>query len=400
MDSCSQCGAAVPAGAKFCSECGNCLDRTGAPGRSHARGRRAVLWGAGIGAILVLGGAATTAIVMMGRAGAAHQPAALAPAAGMAAQSLPPGHPNLKVPSQTTALIAKARKEAEARPNDLAAWNRLGDLALHAAIFDPANYQQASDAFSRVLKADPNNCDALRGMGNVDFDEQHFSAAIASYDRYRRCKPNDPDVLTDLGTMYLATKHYHQALAQYQKALAARPGFFPATFNTAVAYLMLKDNAQAHAALEKARAVAPNAVARSRIDRMIARLEGKAVANLGSEAGAAQGPHAGFAGHRFAAASGTQPAAPTFQGAVEQVVRGLPVAGAHVTAVQWPAQNKAVVLMRDFPMSRMPSSDRTQLLGDIRSGVARAKAAYRVAGTVEVELEDAGTNRPMASVTD
>jgi tetratricopeptide (TPR) repeat protein len=198
---------------------------------------------------------------------------------GHSATSLPAGHPMVRGPAHAAgALVAKAEKQAQAHPKDIAVWNLLGDVAFRSAAFDPANYDKAREAFGHVLELDPDNLDALRGLGNVRFDQRQFDKAIAAYQHYLRRKPTDVQVLTDLGTMYLSQHNSHEAIARYAAALALEPGFFPAQFNLAVAYLMLNDNPNAREALSRARALATGEAARTRIDVMLARIDSNEMA--------------------------------------------------------------------------------------------------------------------------
>jgi len=192
---------------------------------------------------------------------------------------LPPGHPTVRGSAHTdSTLIAKAEEQARARPNDVAVWNRLGDVAFRSAVFDPSNYKKAREAFTHVIGLDPDNPDALRGLGNVCFDQRQFDKAIAAYERYLRLKPADVQVLTDLGTMYLAQRNSNEAIARYDAALALKPRFFPAQFNLAVAYLMLNNDPKAREALSRARTLAPGEAARTRIDVLLARIESNEMA--------------------------------------------------------------------------------------------------------------------------
>src|SRR5208282_4989002 len=193
---------------------------------------------------------------------------------GHSVPSLPAGHPMVRGPARTTiALVGKAEKQAQGRPKDIAVWNRFGDVAFRSAAFDPANYDKAHEAFTHVLELDPDNLDALRGLGNVCFDQRQFDKAIATYQHYLRVKPGDVQVITDLGTMYMAQHNSHEAITRYHAALALDPRFFPAQFNLAVAYLMLNDNPDAREALSRARALAPGDAARTRIDALLARID-------------------------------------------------------------------------------------------------------------------------------
>ena len=296
MADCSQCATPFPPGAKFCAACGNRVDGADAdesapPSESQPRrgGSSASLIAAVSGAFL-LGGVLTWWLMDAGRhdrSQVAMQPTiqgrapvldAAAQTSGMSpghpATSLPPGHPMVHGPAHSAStLVAKAEKQAKAHPKDIEVWNRLGDVAFRSAAFDPAKYDKANEAFAHVLELDPDNLDALRGLGNVSFDQRQFDKAIAAYQHYLRLKPADAQVLTDLGTMYLAQHDSHEAIPRYAAALALEPGFFPAQFNLGVAYLMLNDNSSAREALSRARAVAPGEAARARIDMLLARID-------------------------------------------------------------------------------------------------------------------------------
>ncbi len=299
MADCSQCQTPFATGAKFCAACGNRVDAAGtdkfsrpSDGRPR-RGGLSASWIAAVSGAFLLGGALTWLLMAAGkhdRSQVAMQPTIQgrapilsAQASGMppghAAPSLPAGHPMVRGEAHAAdTLIAKAEKQAKARPKDIAVWNRLGDVAFRSAAFNPANGDKAREAFAHVLELDPDNLDALRGLGNVCFDQRQFDKAIATYQHYLRLKPSDVQVVTDLGTMYMAQHNSHEAIARYAAALALDPRFFPAQFNLAVAYLILNDNSNAREALSRARALAPGDAARTRIDLLLARIDSNQVA--------------------------------------------------------------------------------------------------------------------------
>ncbi len=290
MSGCLQCGAPLAVGAKFCAACGNPVDAAGAGelkrtdnGRPRRVSATASWIAAVIGAFLLGGG--LTALFMAGSRPGGRQVAMRAPsparAPSIAPSGMPPGHPSralpeghplVRGPAGVGGLLAKAEKQAQAHRKDIAVWNRFGDVAFRSAAFNPADYDKAREAFAHVLQLDPDNLEALRGIGDVYFDRHQCNRAIDAYRRYLEHKPNDARVLTDLGTSYLYQHNPHQALKEYGKALAVTPDFFPAEFNTAVAYLLLNDSAGANAALEKARPLAPDSAARMKIDQMMAKL--------------------------------------------------------------------------------------------------------------------------------
>jgi tetratricopeptide (TPR) repeat protein len=295
MADCSECQTPFPTGAKFCAVCGNRVDGAGAdellrPSHRRRRGGFSAKWIAAVSGAFLLGGLLTWSFMAAGkhdRSQVAMQPAAQGRASALKADAsgtMPPGHSPTSLSAAghpmahgeghaTGALIAKAEKQAQARPKDIAVWNRFGDVAFRSAGFDPANYDKAREAFTHVLELDPDNLDALRGLGDVYFDQRQLDKAIAVYQHYLRLKPRDVQVVTDLGTMYMAQHKSREAIERYDAALALDPRFFPAQFNLAVAYLLLNDNPNAREALSRARTLAPGDAARTRIDLLLARID-------------------------------------------------------------------------------------------------------------------------------
>jgi len=89
----------------------------------------------------------------------------------------------------------------------------------------------------------------------------------------------------------------------------------------------------------------------------------------------------------------------TFQDAVANMMRNLPVAGPKVAAVHWPSTMRAKVMMDNFPMDAMPPFARDKFIADIKSGLTNAKSAHKVDGTVTVDIADAQSGRVMESVS-
>ena len=101
-----------------------------------------------------------------------------------------------------------------------------------------------------------------------------------------------------------------------------------------------------------------------------------------------------------APASATNPVSDgDFHGAVDQMMRGLPVAGSRVQALRWSAPLKATVLMDNFPMESMPPFMRAKFLDHIKAGLQNAKRTHNVSATVELDIADAASGRVMESVS-
>ena len=528
MRFCPQCGAPLMAGAKFCVECGRPIASGGASSAGET--------GAGSGAsrvdalrrnmplttafvfvfvaITVVGLLAAAWIMLRTpeavreqvasapitaapdtgaspspdaavNSGAAAQPGVANPAAGGAQNGdLPAGHPRIELPTEARTFIDKIEKDAHAKPNDVVAWNKLGAVSMRAAMFDQTYYGRAEEAYGHVLKQDPDNLDALRGIGDIDYDKQHYDEAIAAYEHYLKKKPDDPEVRTDLGTMYLYTGNADQAIVQYKKAVAAKPAFFQAYYNMGIAYAQENKPTEATATLNKAMTLAPDDTARKQVTELIAKLNGAPITVAGASTrvaspaaspaaqasraaaippmaknaasspavknaassldekttgtGAASFPPARVAASSPvakssvavassaaapsaavspAAVSAKTSASPTavppaaeptsagaesmkdFHGAIEQMVKGLPIAGPKVGSVQWPDQLKARVLMDNFPMDQMPPFAKTKFLTDLKTGIDTAKQDNKISSPVELDIVDSASGRIMETIT-
>ena len=297
MADCSECETPFPTGAKFCAGCGNRVDAAGAdefrrPGYSRLhRGGFSVRWIAAVSGAFLLGGVLTWTFMEAGRHDRRRVPMqpiiqgvhhferrsiCMPPESGW---FLYRGHPTVVAGPTHRHTYRQGGETGPGPSQGHRSWNRFGDVAFRSAAFDSANYDKAREAFAHVLELDPDNLDALRGLGNVCFDQRQFDKAIATYQHYLRLKPRDVQVVTDLGTMYMAQHNSHEAIARYDAALALEPGFFPAQFNLAVTYLTLNDNPNAREALSRARSLAPGDAARTRIDMLLARIDSNGMAN-------------------------------------------------------------------------------------------------------------------------
>ena len=458
MRFCPQCGAPLLAGAKFCVECGRALDvaASGAgeagAARGGARGGRNTITTAFVFVFvtITLVGLAVAAWIMMktpevvreqiasappvaiapGAEASAASPGAAGPQQNVAANpaaggsqngSLPPGHPTIELPTEARSFVDKIEHDAIAKPKDVVAWNKFGAVSMRAAMFDQTYYGKAEEAYGHVLKLEPDNLDALRGIGDIDYDKQHYDEAIAAYEHYLKKKPDDPEVRTDLGTMYLYTGNADQAVVQYKKAIASKAGFFQAYYNMGIAYAQMNKPDEAAATLKQATVLAPDDTARDQVKALLAKLSGAPAASASMQAASAKTPAAKIsaavaakspaaasspaASAAIAAKSIASPAAAAtsseddFHDAVETMVRGLPIAGPKVTSVEWPDKLKAKVFMDSFPMDQMPPFAKAKFLTDLKAGIDSAKKDNNISSPVEVNIVDGASGSVMETVT-
>ena len=337
-------------------------------------------------------------------------------AGGIQSGNLPPGHPTIELPTEARSFVDKIERDANAKPNDVTAWNKFGAVSMRAAMFDQTYYGKAEEAYGHVLKLDPDNLDALRGIGDIDYDKQHYDEAIAAYEHYLKKKPDDPEVRTDLGTMYLYTGNADQAVVQYKKAIASKPGFFQAYYNMGIAYAQMNKPDDAAATLKQAIALAPDDTARDQVKALLAKLSGTpcgrrvGAGSVGEDSPAAKNTAAAAASSAaaspaIAAKSSASPAASPasaeddFHDAVEKMVRGLPIAGPKVTTVEWPDKLKAKVFMDSFPMDQMPPFAKAKFLTDLKAGIDSAKKDNNISSPVEVNIVDGASGNVMETIT-
>ncbi len=423
MRFCPHCGAPLMAGAKFCVECGKAVSEGAAPGAAVASGgqRQAppkppsttgvqlttafIVVFLGI-TILGLGAAAYLYLRPMAPRQMASAPEAPPPAPAAAPSqgdaSLPPGHPKIELPTEARTFIDKVEKAANDNPDDIAAWVKLGTVTMRAALFDNSYYKKASEAYAHVLKLDPENTDALRGIGDIDYDQQHYDEAAAAYEHYLKHKPRDPEVITDLGTMYLYTNNPDQAVVQYKKAIAIKPDLFQPYYNLGVAYGEQNDKGDSAIAFTKAISLAPDDDRRNQAKQAFTKYTGMPPEQADKVASTLPGPKVARNTDEdddSDTAPAPKPHAGGFHSSFEEMIRNIPFAGPKVSAVTWPENQKATVTMDHFPMDQMPPFAKDKFLGDLKAGIDSAKAANHVTGPVQVDLVDAQSGKVMQSVS-
>ena len=85
---------------------------------------------------------------------------------------------------------------------------------------------------------------------------------------------------------------------------------------------------------------------------------------------------------------------------MEQMLRGLPIAGPKVATVQWPSPRNARVLMDNFPMDQMPPFAAAKFLADLKSGIDNVKTSHKVTTPVQVDICDSASGRVMQTITE
>ncbi|MEA3026926.1 MAG: hypothetical protein QOF91_2211 [Alphaproteobacteria bacterium] len=141
-------------------------------------------------------------------------------------------------------------------------------LALH----QQGRLDEASSIYTRVLKAQPGNFDALHLLGLLNHQRGKAGEAYRFITAALKVQPRSPDALSNLALVLHALKRSDEALASIDKALALAPGHLDALNNRGNVLLDLKQPAEAALAFDAVLAKEPRHV-QARINRGNARAE-------------------------------------------------------------------------------------------------------------------------------
>jgi tetratricopeptide (TPR) repeat protein len=135
------------------------------------------------------------------------------------------------------------------------------ELFLAASILDngdPANHDEAAEAYRRALEIDPYLVPALINLANIHYARDAIAEAQALYERAIGLEPDVFEGHFNLGNILHDLGRYRDAQACYRDALRLNPGYAEAHFYLAVT---LEKNSQSHEARQHWRAyqqLAPN----------------------------------------------------------------------------------------------------------------------------------------------
>ncbi len=373
---CPQCGVEARANAAYCVACGTALGTStkSAPPASRDEQTRRF---APLLVVALLVGVCGLAVGI----GYRNQPPPNQPLARDgggappdAGQQLPSEHPPIEVPENVRKVIDRMTTLAAENPEDMEAWKQLAFVQYRAGQVDPGFLDAAEKSYNHILSRDAKDLDALRGLGNIEYDRNDPATAMGFYKRFLEIEPGNKEVRTDLGTMLLASQQPDEAIRIYQGVLQEDPTFFQAQFNLAIAYRAAAQTDLALAALQRAKEVAPDDESRQRVGALLARVEG----GEGAEA-APQG---------------------TLRDAIEAVFRSHPIVGPRIDAFRWESDQKAQVSLREFPMQGMPPMVREKFVERLTSGIRESKNRFQATDRIAIDIVDAASGDTMITVAD
>lgn len=140
-----------------------------------------------------------------------------------------------------------------AQPNQFDALHLLGVLEA-----ERGHHDEAIRLLGRAINVNPRSADALSNRANVLRDLKRYDEALESLDRALSIKPNFPEALNNRGNVLHGLGRHAEALASYEHALALRPEYPKALANQGDVLRDLKRYDEALASCERALALAPN----------------------------------------------------------------------------------------------------------------------------------------------
>lgn len=265
--------------------------------------------------------------------------------------------------------LGKAAKE---KPLDLALQKqyagRLIEKIKTSEQLPPALIFETIDSLGTILKIDPNDRDALIAMADISFDQQAFSKASEFYKQYLELEKNDHNARARYASSLTFMGQFEEALSELNKVLKAEPENFHARAYMAITYAQMGKHPEAREMGQKALALAPSDEAKERFRQFLDSLDREAA---GSEA-----PKRGNLSH--------------FDTIVE-TVKNNPVAGPKFVDHYISTSGDLVLLVRDFPMDKMPPFVKDKFLNGIKA-VAETVQRER---PFKVILREETTNRDL-----
>jgi tetratricopeptide (TPR) repeat protein len=105
-----------------------------------------------------------------------------------------------------------------------------------AGDFEPVRLatQAEIDNYKEILRKDPNNLQALIGIGNLYYDTKQDLLAIGNYEKALALDPTNANVRTDMSVCLRRTGNYDRAIEELKKAIAANPRHAQSRYNLGV----------------------------------------------------------------------------------------------------------------------------------------------------------------------
>jgi len=98
--------------------------------------------------------------------------------------------------------------------------------------------------YKEILRKDPNNLQALIGIGNLYFDTKQDLLAIENYRKALAMDPSNSNVRTDMAVCYRRSGNPDQAIEELKKAISTTPRHAQSRYNLGVILIHDKNDVE------------------------------------------------------------------------------------------------------------------------------------------------------------
>jgi len=158
---------------------------------------------------------------------------------------------------QTAANEAGEATRKEAHPSGISD-TRIDDLLKKARAKASRDGTTAISFYEKILEIDPDNCDALCGLGDLAMHQCNYGAAQTFLRKAYRLRPQDPVIMSSLAHVLIGARDYSKAEELYHNALLLHPTNFQLRVNLGTAFLLNGKDEQSLEALLAAQQQAPH----------------------------------------------------------------------------------------------------------------------------------------------
>jgi predicted O-linked N-acetylglucosamine transferase (SPINDLY family) len=125
-------------------------------------------------------------------------------------------------------------------------------------LFQNGQLNKAKDTCLEILKAQPNNFNALHLLGLIAFQTKNYLKSVEIIDRAIQVKPNDADIYNFHAVVLIHLKKFEEAIKSWNCAIKIKPDYAEAYYNRGNAFFELKKIESAIANYDKAIQIKPD----------------------------------------------------------------------------------------------------------------------------------------------
>jgi tetratricopeptide (TPR) repeat protein len=305
-----------------------------------------------------------------------------------------PQRENMEMPEEVKELLAELTAKAEAAPESVEDWQNLTRALYRASVLNDTFQAGALEALEKLLELDDANLEGLRIAGNLSYDRGEFEEAEKNFHAFLKLSPDDVGVITDLGSSQLFRGAVEEAVTSYREAVELDPTFLQAWFNLGIALQRTGDVPGAQEALTKAEELAEAPEQKAFIREAIA-AAGGAPQGLPPNHPPTGGTGSGPAGQAASATPAQSNASTDFQRQAQQLLFDHSIVGPKVTEIDWEGAAQARVLLKQFPMDRMPVVMLNRFKSRINEALAKLAEEQSITEPTRLDLVDADSGTVM-----